>query len=58
MFCSSDQHTALHLAARNGHTAVCELLIAGKTDVNAKSRCSFIKFAIDFVLYFDFELCL
>jgi hypothetical protein len=36
IFCSSDQRSALHDAAREGHTAVCELLIAGKADVNAK----------------------
>ena len=42
IFCSSGQHTALHYAAINGHTAVCELLIAGKADVDAKNRCAFI----------------
>ena len=36
IFCSSDHLTALHDAASNGHTAVCELLIAGKADVDAK----------------------
>ena len=42
IFCSSDQWTALHDAACDGHTAVCELLIAGKADVDAKDRCAFI----------------
>ena len=41
IFCSSDQRTALHRAAGEGHLAVCELLIAGKADVNAKDRCAF-----------------
>jgi ankyrin repeat protein len=41
MFCSSEQFTALHLAANNGHLAVCEVLIAGKADVNAKTMCAF-----------------
>jgi hypothetical protein len=36
IFCSSDQCTALHRAAENGHPAVCEVLIAGKADVDAK----------------------
>ncbi len=35
-FCSRDQYTALHCAACDGHTAVCEQLIANKADVNAK----------------------
>ena len=42
IFCSSDQWTALHYAADNCHPAVCELLIAGKADVNAKDECAFI----------------
>ena len=42
IFCSSSQWTALHRAANNGHTAVCELLIAGKADVDAKDECAFI----------------
>jgi ankyrin repeat protein len=42
IFCSSGQHIALHNAACNGHTAICELLIAGKSDVNAKNLCAFI----------------
>ena len=42
IFCSSGQRTALHDAAYNGRTAVCELLIAGKADVDAKDRCAFI----------------
>jgi ankyrin repeat protein len=42
IFCSSGQATALHGAAEQGHTAVCELLIAGKADVNANDRCAFI----------------
>ncbi len=37
---SSDQSTALHEAAYNGHLAVCELLIASKADVKAISRCA------------------
>ena len=40
--CSSGQSTALHVAAREGCLAVCELLIAGKADVDAKGRCAFI----------------
>ncbi len=42
IFCSSDQQTALHVAAFEGHPAVCELLIASKADVDAKDRCAFI----------------
>jgi ankyrin repeat protein len=42
IFCSSDKWTALHVAAFNGRTAVCELLIAGKANVDAKGRCAFI----------------
>jgi hypothetical protein len=42
MFCSSEQSTSLHLAAIDGHLAVCELLIASKADVNAKDWCAFI----------------
>ena len=42
IFCSSDQRTALHVAASVGHLAVCELLIAGKADVDAKDECAFI----------------
>ena len=38
IFCSSDQRTALHDAALNGHPAVCELLIAAKADVGAKNK--------------------
>jgi hypothetical protein len=32
----------MHHAAAKGHTAVCELLIAGKADVNANDRCAFV----------------
>jgi hypothetical protein len=42
IFCSSGQFNALHGAALRGHSAVCGLLIAGKADVNAKTRCAFI----------------
>ena len=42
IFCSSDQRTALHDAALYDHPAVCELLIAGKADVDAKDECAFI----------------
>ncbi len=42
IFCSSEQWTALHLAARDDHPAVCELLISNKADVNAKDECAFI----------------
>ena len=42
IFCSSDQDTALHRAARYGYPAVCELLIASKADVDAKDECAFI----------------
>ncbi len=41
MFCSSEQSTALHVAANNGHPAVCQVLIAGKADVDAKDWCAF-----------------
>ena len=41
IFCSSVQNTALHDAASYGQLAVCELLIAGKADVNAKDWCAF-----------------
>ena len=40
--CSSDQYTALHYAASNGRTQACQLLIDGKADLNAKSRCAFM----------------
>ncbi len=42
IFCSSHQGTALHVAAGDGHLAVCELLIASKADVDAKNKCAFI----------------
>ncbi len=42
IFCSSHQRTALHWAARNGHTAACQLLISAETDVNATDRCAFM----------------
>ncbi len=45
IFCSRDQRTALHLAANHRHhleIGVCELLIAGTADVNAKDRCAFV----------------
>jgi hypothetical protein len=43
IFCSSHfQSTALHGAASYGRLAVCELLIAGKADANAKDRCAFV----------------
>ncbi len=42
IFCSSSQWTALHVAALHDHPAVCELLIAGKADVDAKDECAFI----------------
>ncbi len=42
IFCSSDQWTALHYAAYEGQKAVCELLIAGKADVDVKDGCAFI----------------
>jgi hypothetical protein len=40
IFCSSRQDTALHFAARNGHTAACQLLMSAKADVNANNRHS------------------
>jgi hypothetical protein len=52
IFRSRDQWTALHEAANNGYPAVCELLIAGKADVNANERCAYL------YLYFEFELIL
>ncbi len=42
IFCSSLRQTALHCAAYHGHLAVCELLIEGKADVDAKDKCAFI----------------
>ncbi len=58
IICFSGQSTALHHAARYDHPAVCELLIAGKADVNAKTRCAhlYFEYAADFLLCF-FELC-
>jgi hypothetical protein len=41
MFCSSGQYTALYLAAYNGRTTACQLLIASNADVNATDRCAF-----------------
>ncbi len=38
IFCSSNRRNALYFAAGNGRLDLCELLIAGKVDVNAKSR--------------------
>ncbi len=48
---SSDHRTALHLAAENGHTAACQLLISAEADVNAKNRCAFM-FVTEFLLRF------
>jgi ankyrin repeat protein len=45
-FCSSCQRSALHWAALHGRFKVCELLIAGKADLNATDR-----------LVFMFEIC-
>jgi hypothetical protein len=42
IFCSSFQRTALNMAARDGYSAVCKLLIASKADVDAKDMCAFI----------------
>jgi uncharacterized protein YggT (Ycf19 family) len=60
LICSSSfQNTALQCAVYRGHSAVCELLIASKADVDTKSRCAFIfEFAADFELYYVFELCM
>jgi hypothetical protein len=46
------EYTALHEAALRGHTAVCELLIANKADVNATDWCAHLcsTFVTDFVL--------
>jgi hypothetical protein len=57
IFCSSGQRTALHGAAYNGHTAVCELLIAGKADVNATDECasSCSKSVAEFLFCFVFR---
>ncbi len=57
MFCCSYQRTALHLAAIDGHLAVCDLLIASKADVDANDRCAFIFwicywFCVVLLLYF------
>ena len=40
MFCSSCHRTALFVAARDGHTAACQLLIDAKADVNARDLVS------------------
>jgi hypothetical protein len=54
MSCSSYQSAALHCAAYNSHPALCELLIAGKADVDAKDLCAlYFAFAAVFV-YFVF----
>ena len=54
--CSSAQFTALHRAACGRRTEACQLLIAGKADVNATNWCAFtLKNATDFVLRFVFE---
>jgi hypothetical protein len=37
--CSIGQRTSLHLAAHNGHTAACQLLISAEADVNATDEC-------------------
>jgi hypothetical protein len=42
IFFCSDQSTALHEAAFNGQTEPCQLLIAGKADVNATDECAFL----------------
>ena len=39
---TSEMHTALHVAASNGHTQACQLLIEAEADVNATSVCAFI----------------
>jgi ankyrin repeat protein len=41
IFCSSGQRTALHLAAYNGHTAACQLLISAEAD-DATDECAFM----------------
>ena len=38
IFCSSAQRIALHFASYNGHTAVCEMLIAAKDDVGPRMQ--------------------
>jgi ankyrin repeat protein len=41
ILCSSDrQWNPLHLAAMDGHTEACQLLIANKADVNATDECA------------------
>jgi ankyrin repeat protein len=42
ILCSSSQRTALHRAVLFRNLAVCELLIASKSDVDAKSRCAIV----------------
>ncbi len=39
---SSDQGTALYVAAGCDQTAVCQLLIDAKADVNARVECAFM----------------
>ncbi len=42
ILCSSGQCTALHVAAYDGHTAACQLLISAEADVNATDECAFM----------------
>jgi len=51
---TSEMHTALHLAASNGHTQACQLLIEAEADVNATSMCAFI---FEFFYWFCVVLC-
>ncbi len=39
---SSDSWTALHHCAVHGGLEACQLLIAAKADVNAKTTCAFM----------------
>ncbi len=59
IYCSSDQRNALHEAAYCGDTALCELLIKGNADVDAKDKCAFtFQFCCWFcVVCFVFEVC-
>jgi hypothetical protein len=49
--CSVGHRTSLHLAARHGHTAACQLLISAAADVNATDLCAFM-FKICYLFFF------
>jgi hypothetical protein len=55
IFYFRSESTALHDAAVEGRTAVCELLIAGKADVDAKDKCAVVfQFCYGFCVFLKF----